>query len=176
MDKEKISNYVIGGLMVAAVAVILFLTFFRGESNEAVEAQTFSDVFSVNDPEKAYQTIGLQEVKAILDDKKTQVLFIGCRSCPHCNNYQSVVEDVIKNSLDGDRHQIQHWEAGYQCYPKQDDPDFELYMDLASEILGQEGVPQTVLLKDGKVEDRQVGALPADELKAFLAKHGYEVK
>lgn len=173
MNKKQIGNFVIAGLILVGVALVCFFAFYKGNQKKSVaSAKTFADVYSVDKPSDAYRTLSLDQVNELLGKGKTQVLIATCRFCPHCQQYEPIVAQVIKDSLGGDRDKIQRWEAGYKCYPKQNDPAYDLYSKLTSSILGEQGVPQTILIKDGRVADREIGAIDATALRAFLTKHG----
>ncbi len=101
-------------------------------------------------------------VKKIKDNKETFVLYVGSKTCSHCQEFRPRLEKAInKYKLD-------------VYYIDMADLSNAKYNAVMNKIRG-EGTPTTVYIVDGKVEDepRIPGARDYDTIVDFFKEIGY---
>lgn len=185
MNSEKITQIILGGLM--SVAVIAIAWFFiqadkqaavdnalasSGESSTSASGEN-GDVeqFSVDNAEDQFKTLSTDAVDEMLTSGRKQMLYIGCRYCPHCRAFEPIIKEFItKNNLDRDA--VQKWEAGYRCYIEEGQDGYEQYERLASKLIDG-GVPQFLYIENGEIVDSFSDDRTVENLEAFFKKHNY---
>ncbi|MDO4870840.1 MAG: hypothetical protein Q3996_01970 [Candidatus Saccharibacteria bacterium] len=190
MKSEKIAQTILGGLMLITIIAIAWF-FIQSDKQAAVEqalakgGQTNqratakgtatktakNEKFSIDNAEDPFKTLSLNEVDEILTSGRKQMLFIGCRYCPHCQSFEPTIKKFItKHNFD--RNAIQKWEAGYQCYVKEGEDGHEQYMRLADKLIDG-GVPQVLYIENGKIVDTFADNRTVEGLENFFKKHNY---
>lgn len=182
MNSEKITQVVLGGMMIlAAIAIGAF--FIENNKQAAVEEALKNNnlqdkvkaaQFSVDNPDEPYKTLSLNEVDEMLNSGRKQMLFIGCRYCPHCQAFEPTIAEFIKKH-GFDRDVVQKWEAGYRCFVEEGTEGYEQYERLSTKLIDG-GVPQFLYIENGKIVDSLDGDRTVENLEKFFKKHSYKLQ
>lgn len=105
----------------------------------------------------------LDEVKTMINEKKTFVLYIGSSDCSHCKQFRPKLEDVTSE------YEI---EVYYIDTSKLDDNEY----DALKEIVSFSGTPTTAFIYDGEdlgVQTHIDGDVSLESIKNSFKNNGY---
>ena len=120
--------------------------------------------------EEAEDVQSQTEYKHIIEIKPKQlksmnsgsyILILTGTTCPHCLQYKPVLDEVL-TEYDIDAYDIDMWVL--------DDAERKVVTDITGNI---DGVPTTVIIKNGKVEDKRVGGLSKTQVEDLLKTNGF---
>lgn len=120
--------------------------------------------FILNNRIKTYTKIDYKEYSDMVENKKDFILYIGSADCSHCQEFQPILEQFIKN---------------YQLDIKY--IDISVLKDKEYLVLKNKtklsGTPTIVIFKSGIVEsgnDNKIqGTVSYDKLESFFKEHNY---
>ncbi len=105
--------------------------------------------------------ISVNDLKTNMKNESRIVLVVTGTTCGHCKNYKPILNMVLaENKLNA--YEIDAWKLNQN----------EL-ADLKDTVGSFEGVPFTVIIKDGKVADTRVGGLDRDGVIELLKNNGF---
>ena len=107
----------------------------------------------------------VKEVKQLMDDKKTFVLFCSFETCPWCNLFISYLNDAARDA--GVHVGYIDTRANPDWQSNMDIDDYDVFVEIFGEWLSEDEdgkphlyVPDTYFIKDGKVVARHDGVTP----------------
>ena len=141
------------------------------DSNYKEETKEESKKPTVVEEEEETEEVESQtEYKHIIEIKPKQlksmnsesyILILTGTTCPHCLQYKPVLDEVL-TEYDIDAYDIDMWVL--------DDAERKVVTDITGNI---DGVPTTVIIKNGQVEDRRVGGLSKTQVEDLLKTNGF---
>lgn len=151
-------------------------------SSEEINKASFDDPFAGRDPSIVLGYEGMEgyegeimfcdttvkEVKELMDDKRTFVLFCSFETCPWCNLLISHLNDAAREA--GVHVGYIDTRSNPEWQSNMDIDDYDVFTDLFGEWLSEDAdgkphlyVPGTYFIKNGKVVARHDGVTPGVE-------------
>lgn len=112
---------------------------------------------------KSYKEINIETLLKKVDKKETFILFIGAKSCSHCDGYKTTINEVIKD------YDITIYYIDVDKLNKEEDSRLK-------KVAGYTATPTTVFIKKGKEEStymRIIGERDYEYVVNKLHKNGF---